>query len=250
MPDVWLPGVQREAGFNAGYTNGRTTMERAVAHFTVGYDSRGGGRDGYYNFLVHRDASREGGCTQYAEVDALTWHAGDIGNPYGPGIEWERMTTGGVNDESLSNAEPLTDNQLAWGERIIAFLAEWGIPAQLYDGARYEYGDWRGWINHHDLDSDRSDGLLRAEWDAMVSHRFVSEVVAANEGAIYVMVSTTPGSRPVVVDPELLECYEVADPGTAPTVMVDDSQRSYIIDDIRAKAAAKRVLPGASIPRK
>lgn len=169
MPDVWLPGAHRDPGRNAGYNSGRSHMVRAVAHYTVGSDSRNVGRDGYFHWLVHRDASREGGCTQYAEVDAITWHAADAGNPYGPGIEWERNTTGGMNGEGLSNAEPLTANQVEWGARIIEFCAEWGITPALYDGPRYGAGGWHGWVNHQAIDSSRSDGLLRAEWDSMTT---------------------------------------------------------------------------------
>lgn len=171
MPDVWLPGAFRDPGRNAGYKSGHNAMRRAVAHFTVGSDSRNVGKDGYFHWLVHRDASRENGCTQYAEIDAVTWHGYKSGhydaNSAGPGIEFERLVTGGINAEGLSDAQPLTPNQIAWGERIVAFCAEWGIPVQLYDGPRYAYGDWAGWINHQALDSDRSDGLLRSEWDAM-----------------------------------------------------------------------------------
>jgi hypothetical protein len=165
MADVWLPGAHRDPGRNAGYNSGRSTMDRAVAHYTVGSDSRNVGRDGYFHFLVHRDASRESGCTQYAEVDAVTWHAADAGNPYGPGVEWERNVTGGINAEGLSDAEPLTDNQVEWGSRLVGFFAEHGIPVALYDGPRYGEGGWRGWVNHQAIDSSRSDGLLRAEWD-------------------------------------------------------------------------------------
>jgi len=167
MPDPWLAGAHRDPGRNAGYNSGRSQMVRTVAHYTVGSDSRNVGKDGYFHWLVHRDESREGGCTQYAEIDAVTWHGADAGNPYGPGVEFERLVTGGVNAEGLSDAQPLTQNQLNWGARIITFCEQWGIPAQLYDGARYGGGGWHGWINHHDIDSSRSDGLLRAEWDAM-----------------------------------------------------------------------------------
>jgi hypothetical protein len=168
MADVWLPGAHIDRGTNAGYNSGRSQMIRAVAHYTVGADSRSVGRNGYFHFLVHKDASRENGCTQYAEVDAVTWHAAAAGNPYGPGVEWERNVTGGVNDEGLSNAEDLTPNQVEWGTRIVDFFAEWGIPVDLYDGPRYGGGGHHGWINHHDIDSQRTDGLLRAEWDLIV----------------------------------------------------------------------------------
>lgn len=112
---------------------------------------------------MHRSADRENGCTAYAETPAITWHAAEY-NPYGPGIEFERLVTGGLNDEGLSEAEPLTDNQIDWGQRIVAHLAEWGIPVVMYDGPRFHAGGWAGWVNHQALDSQRSDGLTRAEW--------------------------------------------------------------------------------------
>lgn len=172
MPDVWLPGVYRDPGVNAGYNAGHSQMIRTVAHYTVGNDSRSTGRAGYCHFVVHKDSSRENGCTQYAEINAVTWHAANQGNSYGPGIEWERMTTGGQNEEGLSNADPLTDNQMEWGTKIIDFCAEWGITPSLYDGPRFGAdvmpgGGYRGWVNHHDIDDQRTDGLLRSEWDAM-----------------------------------------------------------------------------------
>ena len=172
MADLWLPGAYRDPGVNANYNAGRNQLIRTVAHYTVGNDSRNTGRTGYCHVLVHKSADRENGATCYAPIDAVTWHAANQGNPYGPGIEWERMTTGGQNDEGLSNADPLTDNQIEWGNRIVAFLLEWGIEARLYDGPRFgdqvmPGGNFNGWVNHHDIDDQRTDGLLRAEWDVI-----------------------------------------------------------------------------------
>jgi hypothetical protein len=62
-----------------------------------------------------------------------------------------------------------------------------------------------------------------------------------------VWVMVCDGFRPVVVDATLPECYEVSDIGTAPHVTVDAMQRKYIIDDVRAKAAARGVPAGRSI---
>ena len=195
MSDVWLPGAYRDPGRNANYNSGRSSMTRAVAHYTVGSDSRAVGRDGYFHFLVHRDASRENGCTQYAELDAITWHAADAGNPYGPGVEWERNVTGGINAEGLSDAEPLTDNQLEWGGRLVDFFAEWGIPPQLYDGPRYGAGGWSGWVNHQAIDSSRSDGLLRAEWDALTTG---AAPVPEPEDDDMAVLQTLPGPGQVI----------------------------------------------------
>ena len=174
MPDVWLPGCTNDLGINAGYRGGRNSLQLAVAHYTVGSDSRGIAKRGYFHWLVHQDESREGGCTQYAEIDAVTWHAGGSSgmpdaNQRGPGIEFERMVTGPPGPEGLSEAEPLTPNQIQWANRIVEFCAEWGIPPTLYDGPRYGARDWRGWVNHHDLDKDRSDGLTISEWNSIIS---------------------------------------------------------------------------------
>jgi len=169
MADLWLPGAYRDPGVNANYNAGRNQLIRTVAHYTVGNDSRNTGRTGYCHVLVHKSADRENGATCYAPIDAVTWHAANQGNPYGPGIEWERMTTGGINDEGLSNADPLTQNQIEWGQRIVAWCADWGMPAQLWDGDRFAPevmpgGGWIGWVNHHDIDDQRTDGLTNAEW--------------------------------------------------------------------------------------
>jgi hypothetical protein len=174
MPDKWLPGATHDPGRNAGYNSGFNSLQLAVAHFTVGSDSRGIARQGFFHFLVHQDEFREGGCTQYAEIDAVTWHAGGSSgmpdaNDRGPGIEFERMVTGPPGPDGISEAEPLTPNQIRWGQRIAKFCAEWGIPAVLYDGPRYGARDWHGWVNHHDLDKDRSDGLTIAEWNLIIS---------------------------------------------------------------------------------
>jgi hypothetical protein len=142
---------------------------------------------------VHQDASREGGCTQYAEVDAITWHAGNW-NPFGPGIEFERMVTGPPGPDGLSEAEPLTANQLAWGDKIVDFLTEWGIPAILYGGPRYGAGAWHGWVNHHDLDADRSDGLTKAEWSMITSQPSPDLPPYLPKGVTEDMISTCVGT--------------------------------------------------------
>lgn len=168
MPDVWLPGVTRKPGQNAGYERGRSAMDQMIAHASVGYDSRPIGMNGFFNILVHREVSRENGCTQYAEIDAVTIHAFEPHRLRGPGVEFERYITGGMNDEGLSNFQELTPNQIEWGKRIVDFCVEWDIPAVLFDGPRYRTENYRGWVNHKDVDRTRSDGLTRAEWDLLV----------------------------------------------------------------------------------
>jgi hypothetical protein len=163
MPELWLPGAYQDPGVNAYYNAGRSSMQLVVAHFTVGRDSRAEGLRGYFNWLVHRDASRENGCTQYAPTDAVTWHA--FGSSAmtdaptrGPGVEFERMVTGDYNPVThLYEAEPLTDNQIEWGHRIVEHCKEWGVPDVMYNGPRFQAGSgWHGWINHADIDKDRA----------------------------------------------------------------------------------------------
>jgi hypothetical protein len=203
MPDVWLPGAWRDYGACANYQGGWNRLELAVSHFTVGADSRGIGRRGYFHWLVHQDAGRENGCTQYAPINAATWHAGGSSsmpdaNQRGPGIEFERRVTGGYNDDGLANAEPLTDNQIVWGQRIVDFCAEWGIAPVMYDGPRYGAGGWRGWVNHHDLDRDRYDGLTNGEWAAIIGGTTQPDPTKQRNGdsVLYVIGSVIEDGRP------------------------------------------------------
>lgn len=167
MPDVWLPGATRDPGVNANYRLGRCSMRRMIAHGTVGSDSRGVGKRGYFNLLVHRSADRENGCTQYAEIDSITWHSFPPDRLFAPGVEFERRVIGGLNAEGLSIFEDLTPNQIEWGKRIVDFCYQHGIEPNLYHGPRYHHGNFNGWVNHKDIDPSRSDGLTRAEWDLL-----------------------------------------------------------------------------------
>jgi hypothetical protein len=163
-------------GANSEFNSGVNRLQNHVAHFTVGSDSRNIGRAGYFHFLVHRSEEREKGCTQYAPFSAATWHAGESSalpdaNQRGPGTEYERLVEGGDPDgDDIVDAERLTDNMIYWGNRIIEFSLEWGIPADLYKGPRLSpmVRDWYGWINHADIDKDRHDGLTDLEWDQVV----------------------------------------------------------------------------------
>jgi hypothetical protein len=160
MPDPWMPGAVRDPGALAGYARGTNNMQFSVCHFTAGTHSEGIGKQGLFTILF----PKVGPPIQYAEINALVWHAGvspngTYWNPYGPGAEWERLTAD----------EPLTDDQYNWGAQWLNFNETWGVPKIHYHGPRYYPGDFRGFINHRDLCSDRSDGLSDAEWDHMVA---------------------------------------------------------------------------------
>ncbi len=150
MPDrypnaVWNPGV------NAGYRAGRNTMRTAVCHYTVGRNSTPIGLRGYFQFLIARD----GTVQQFAEADAVCWHAGDPWNSRGPGIEVEYY------DE----AEVFTDAQRAACAELVKWL---GIPLDLYDGPRV--ADHHGFITHRSLlqsGDAHSDYWPQEDWDAM-----------------------------------------------------------------------------------
>jgi hypothetical protein len=146
---VWRPGV------NAGYRAGRSTMFTAVCHYTVGRDSRPIGDRGYFNFLV----SRDGTVTQFAEADAVTWHAGNW-NGRGPGIEVEYLP--GVDDEVFTDAA-----RDACGE-LVRWLGS-TIPLDYYDAARIN--TWHGFIAHGSLiqsGDSHTDSWPRSDWDQMV----------------------------------------------------------------------------------
>lgn len=158
MPELWLPGARVDPGVLAGYARGSTSMQFSVLHYTAGTNSEGIGKRGFFTILM----PKSGPPIQYAETNALVWHAGvspfgTYWNPYGPGCEWER----------LNGNEALTPDQLTWGRRWLEHLAEWGLPMAHYRGPRYVPGGFRGHVDHRDLCSDRSDGLSDAEWAAM-----------------------------------------------------------------------------------
>ena len=144
----WLGGAA------AGYALGRNRMRACVLHYTVGRDSRPIGLRGYFHFLIAKD----GTVFQFAEADALCWHAGEW-NGEGPGIEFERM----------SDAEPLTPGQIESGGHLIAWLAGLGIADNFYDGPRRAPGSWAGFITHRSLQQSEphSDYVTETDWRNM-----------------------------------------------------------------------------------
>src|SRR5262245_40716424 len=99
-------------------------MRTVVCHYTVGRNSTGIGTQGYFQFLVARD----GRVQQFAEADAVCWHAGDPWNGRGPGVEVEYLPG--------ADAELWTPEQ----EQSVARLCDWlkglGIIDAFYDGPR------------------------------------------------------------------------------------------------------------------
>lgn len=125
---VWRPGV------NAGYASGRAAMTAVVCHYTVGKQSDPIGARGYFNFLVRRN----GEIVQFAEADAVTWHAGNW-NTRGPGIEVEYLDE---PDIFTPEAHQATAGLVEW-------LISLGVPDQFYDGPRI--ADHHGFITHRSL---------------------------------------------------------------------------------------------------
>jgi hypothetical protein len=123
---------------NAGYRAGRTNMRTAVCHYTVGRDSTGIGKQGYFQFLI----ARNGTIQQFAEVDAVNWHAGSPWNGRGPALEIEYLP--GHDDEVFTVVQrDATRAVCEW------LRDEWGIPFAYYDGPRIS--DHHGFITHRSL---------------------------------------------------------------------------------------------------
>jgi len=134
-----MPGIKHDPGKNAGYRSGKVSRQLAVLHYTVGIDSQALIRNnGLAQFLVPKEALP----IQFAEADAVCAHACEW-NVKGPGIEFER----------LSDREPLTASQIAWGGKIIRWLHDtYGYPLKFHDGARLPLGDpFRGFVTHRSL---------------------------------------------------------------------------------------------------
>jgi hypothetical protein len=174
MPDPWFPGAIVDLGINAGYARGHNNMALIKLHYTVGTDSRALIRNkGLAQWLM----PKTGPPIQFAEADAYCFDSGPY-NDDGPGIEWERLPTGEYERPGLQLAEPLTVDQTEWGGRLLHWLHdEWGVPLELYAGPRFQATatGFRGSVNHGDLDDQRSDGVTRAEWDAMTGDVMTQE---------------------------------------------------------------------------
>lgn len=137
MPNPRCPYALWNPGVNAGYRAGRNNMSAAVCHYTVGRDSTGIGKQGYFHFLI----SRDGRIQQFAEVDAVCWHAGSPWNGRGPGIEVEYL------DEPTIFTPEAED---AAGALVDWLCEEWGFNhSDFYDGPRTS--DAHSFITHRSL---------------------------------------------------------------------------------------------------
>jgi hypothetical protein len=136
-------------------------MRMPVWHWTVGHDSRALCRDkGLCQFLY----PKVGAPWQFAEVDAVCFHAGSAVygnyNDAGPGHEVERFPD-----------EELTPDQTLWIARTIEWEAdEWGVPPVHYWGPRFPAhgANFHGHVNHSDIHPN-PDGLSAEEWKLVAS---------------------------------------------------------------------------------
>jgi len=160
MADPWMPGLRHDPGSNAGYRAGRNRMWMVVDHWTAGVNSYDICKNrGLCQFLL----PKVGVPWQFAEVDAVCWHAGSLQygnyNDDGPGLEVER----------LGGHEPLTADQTHWLGRINAWLAsERGVPNVHYWGPRFAWhaADFHGHVNHAQVHPN-DDGLSCEEWASL-----------------------------------------------------------------------------------
>ena len=149
-------------GRMAGYARGRNALRACVLHYTVGIDSAGIGKRGFFNWLVRRN----GEVVQFAPADALTWHAGEW-NPDGPGIELEYL-------ERVDGPKPaniVTPQQTASAGKLIRWLhTTTAIPLTFYDGPPRIRRGYRGWLTHRSLvqAQPHTDFITAAQWSAMI----------------------------------------------------------------------------------
>lgn len=161
-----MPGAVWDPGLNAGYRRGRTSMQTVKVHCTAGNNSYGICKD---QGLIQWLFPYEGPPWQFAEADAWCFDSGPY-NGWGPGFEIERPVTGGLIRPGLSEFRDLSDNQVHWlGELVHWLHDEWGFRIDLYAGPRYGCSaDFGGFVNHGDIESQRSDGVTVGEWAAIV----------------------------------------------------------------------------------
>ncbi len=172
MPNPWMPGINHDPGRFDNYQVGRNRMEIVKVHATAGTDS--------YDLIKNTGLAQwivplYGTPTQFAPADGLCYDSGPY-NDDGPGIEIERPVLYDENGNHLYNDYPrlslfrsLSYEQTLWTGKIIHWISdEWGVPFDFYQGPRYgATPSFRGYVNHGDLDPDRSDGITLEEWNAM-----------------------------------------------------------------------------------
>lgn len=209
------PGAVWVGGAAAGYARGRNAMRACVLHYTVGVDSTGIGTQGYFNFLVAKDGTVE----QFAEADALTFHAGEA-NPTGPGIEFER----------LSDAEPLTAEQLAAGGALISWLVGLGIPDTFHDGARIPPAQMSGFVTHRSTQQSQphSDYVTADDWAAMrsgstptIPQEDAVRLIQVQETQEWVLVTANGAERNISPDRVWAYASGGIPTGTMPAAYVD-----------------------------
>lgn len=168
MPDEWYAQATRMPGAAAGWAKGRTPVNTVVCHYTVGRDSTNIGVQGYFHWLVRRN----GEIVQFCETSALSWHAGNEGNPLGPGIEVEYLP--GVDDEIFT-----AEARDACGKLVRWLISDWGVEATYYDPEqRMPLPLPHGFIAHRSLpNQDHTDCWPRSDWDQMVGSSPSPEVV-------------------------------------------------------------------------
>lgn len=159
MPEEWFPAATRQPGNAAGWAKGRTPVTTVICHYTVGRDSTAIGLSGYFHWLVRRN----GEIVQFCETSAVAWHAGNEGNPLGPGIEVEYLP--GVDDEMFT-----AEARDACGQLVRWLISEWGVEAVYYDPVeRLPLPIPNGFVAHRSLpNQDHTDSWAREDWDLMV----------------------------------------------------------------------------------
>lgn len=159
MPDEWYPQATRMPGAAANWAKGRTPVRTVICHFTVGRDSTSIGVNGYFHWLVRRN----GEIVQFCETSALAWHAGNEGNPVGPGIEVEYLP--GADDDIFT-----PEARAACGALVRWLHTEWSVPLDFFDPEqRMPLPLPPGFVAHRSLpNQDHTDTWPRADWDQMI----------------------------------------------------------------------------------
>jgi hypothetical protein len=170
VPDAWFADVIRDPGTGAGYAVGTiASMDAVKVHMTAGTNSYNivkNGTTGAPSSLAQFLIPYDGTPWQFTEANAICYDSGPY-NTYGPGVEIEAPVIGPPPPGSdLSEFRPMSASQLDWAGKIFTWLStEWGFPLELYSGPRFQaYPGWRGFVNHADLDDQRTDGMTPDQW--------------------------------------------------------------------------------------
>lgn len=191
-----MPGIDYDRGKSHGNV---VRLDAIVLHRTYGKwagDVAVCKRDGLCHFVIGK---LNGQAKQLVDFEELQWHCGS--NSYSFGIEFEG-----------TNEEPLTENQLNWGAKILEFANKtFGIPLSYVDPYAHApksfnlQGGYKGVLSHYSVrpangGSQHVDIVTVSDWNKMMDRINGKKIVPTPPPLVKEPVLSRGSNGPAVVE--------------------------------------------------